>query len=174
VRSPRLLLLDEPTSGLDPAGAREVGLLLRELARDGTAVLLSSHLIGEVEKLCDSYTIMRHGRVVWDGTNALIREQAPASAYALATSDDEHAREIAVGQAGVTVRPAPTGGLALTAASDHGLDGYTSALGQAGVGVRRLELLVSTLESMFFALTSDTPVDHLDPYELAEHVLAQG
>jgi ABC-2 type transport system ATP-binding protein len=67
LREPRLLLLDEPTSGLDPAGTREVSALLRELASDGVAVLVSSHLIGELEMICDSYTIIRAGRVIWDG-----------------------------------------------------------------------------------------------------------
>ena len=54
LRSPRLLLLDEPTSGLDPAGARAVAALVRELSADGVAVLLSSHQIGELEKVCDA------------------------------------------------------------------------------------------------------------------------
>src|ERR1700742_4825361 len=89
LRSPRLLLLDEPTSGLDPAGTRAVAALVRELAAEGVAVLLSSHQIGELERVCDSYTVMRHGRVVWDGSAAELVAQAPASAYALATSDDE-------------------------------------------------------------------------------------
>ena len=91
LRSPRLLLLDEPTSGLDPAGTRAVAALVREVAADGVAVLLSSHQIGELERVCDSYTVMRHGRVVWDGSAAELIAQAPASAYALATSDDERA-----------------------------------------------------------------------------------
>ena len=173
LRGPRLLLLDEPTSGLDPAGAREVGMLLRELACDGVAVVLSSHLIGEVERICDSYTILRSGKVAWSGTAAELQAQAPASAYVLSTSDDERALEIAADHPGVSVRRAPMGGLALTATSDRSLDGYTSALGQASIGTRRLNLLVSALESMFFALTSDAPVDHLEPYELAERVLAQ-
>ncbi|MDQ6729418.1 MAG: ATP-binding cassette domain-containing protein [Actinomycetota bacterium] len=68
LRTPRLLLLDEPTSGLDPAGTRDVSRLLRELSAQGVAVILSSHLIGELETLCDSYTILRSGRVVWEGT----------------------------------------------------------------------------------------------------------
>ena len=67
LREPRLLLLDEPTSGLDPAGIRAVSALLRDLAADGVAVILSSHLIGELEAICDSYTIIRAGQVVWDG-----------------------------------------------------------------------------------------------------------
>ncbi len=95
LRKPRLLLLDEPTSGLDPAGAREVAALLRELSSHGTAVLLSSHLIGEIETACDGFTVIARGRVVWSGTAAELRAQAPASAYALTTSDDERALEIA-------------------------------------------------------------------------------
>ena len=59
LRSPRLLLLDEPTSGLDPAGARDMAGLVRGLAADGTAVLLSSHLIGDLENVCDAYTVLR-------------------------------------------------------------------------------------------------------------------
>src|SRR5690349_20001834 len=84
LRAPALLLLDEPTSGLDPAGAREVGGLLRGLASDGVAVLLSSHLIGELEDVCGSYTVLRRGRVVWSGSAAQLRAQAPGSAYRLA------------------------------------------------------------------------------------------
>ena len=95
LRQPRLLLLDEPTSGLDPAGAREVGALLRELSSQGTAVLLSSHLIGEIESTCDGFTVVARGQVVWSGSAAQLRAQAPASAYSLVTSDDERALQIA-------------------------------------------------------------------------------
>ena len=101
LRRPRLLLLDEPTSGLDPAGTRAVSALVEELAGEGVAVLLSSHQIGELEKVCTAYTVLRDGKVVWDGTAAELVAQAPASAYALATSDDERALEMAVRQPGV-------------------------------------------------------------------------
>ena len=67
----------------NPAGTRAVAALVRELAAQGVAVLLSSHQIGELEKVCDSYTVVRHGRVVWDGTAAELDAQAPGSAYAL-------------------------------------------------------------------------------------------
>ena len=65
LRSPRLLLLDEPTAGLDPAGVRDVVTLLRDLGAAGVTVLLSSHQIGELEELCDSFTVLRRGAVVW-------------------------------------------------------------------------------------------------------------
>jgi ABC-2 type transport system ATP-binding protein len=152
LREPRLLLLDEPTSGLDPAGAREVGVLLRELCSQGTAVLLSSHLIGELESTCDAFTVVARGRVVWSGSVAQLRAQAPASAYALATSDDERALEIAEIHRGVRASRSPTGELEIEM-PELELDSYVLALGLQRVAVRRLELRLSPLESMFFALT---------------------
>jgi ABC-2 type transport system ATP-binding protein len=174
LRRPRLLLLDEPTSGLDPAGTRAAVTLVRELAADGVAVLLSSHHIGELEKVCDSYTVLRHGRVVWDGTSAELDAQAPHSAYALSTSDDAQALELASRIPGVRTEPATRGGLAVAARPER-LDDLVTALGDARVLIRRLELVVSPLESMFFALTTDhdaAALDTLEPQQLADTILA--
>jgi ABC-2 type transport system ATP-binding protein len=172
LRSPRLLLLDEPTSGLDPGGTRTVAALVCELAAEGVAVLLSSHQIGELERVCDAYTVLREGRVVWDGSAGELVAQAPASAYALATSDDEQALRIAADQAGVRAGRTRSGELALTV-HEGCLDAFVFALGDARVAIRRLDLLVSPLETMFFALTSDgAPLEELEPVELAETVLA--
>ena len=68
IGSPRLLLLDEPTSALDPAGRRTVRRLLEELRSRGVAVLLNSHLLSEVELVCDRVAIINHGEVVSAGT----------------------------------------------------------------------------------------------------------
>ncbi len=172
LRSPKLLLLDEPTSGLDPAGARAVAALVRELAGEGVAILLSSHQIGELERVCTSFTFLRDGQIVWDGTAAELDVQAPVSAFELVTSDDDRAFRLALEQDGLRAQRSPRGGIALTAR--HGLlDGYVLALGDARIAIRRLELRVSPLESMFFALTSDLPgLDDLEPHEFAERVLA--
>ena len=70
IGSPRLLLLDEPTSALDPAGRRTVRALLEELRGRGVAVLLNSHLLSEVELVCDRVAIIDHGAVVAAGTPA--------------------------------------------------------------------------------------------------------
>ena len=70
VGSPRLLLLDEPTSALDPVGRRTVRELLEELRRRGVAVLLNSHLLSEVELVCDRVVILYDGRVVAEGRPA--------------------------------------------------------------------------------------------------------
>ena len=174
LRRPRLLLLDEPTSGLDPAGVRAVAALTRELAAEGVAVLLSSHQIGELEKVCDSYSIMRQGRIVWAGTALELEAQAPRSAYLLATSDDAQALELASHVAGVRLQPAARGGLAAAARQEE-MDELVTRLADARILIRRLELLVSPLESMFFALTALDDADALDalgPEQLADRILA--
>jgi ABC-2 type transport system ATP-binding protein len=173
LRRPRLLLLDEPTSGLDPAGTRAVAQLVEQLAGDGVAVLLSSHQIGELEKLCSAYTVMRAGRVVWDASAAQCEAQAPISAYALTTSDDDRAAEIAGEHArfGVRAQRSAQRGLRVAGQPDR-LDSLVLALGDARVIIRRLELLVSPLESMFFALTGGDGPGQLDPEALAERVLS--
>jgi ABC-2 type transport system ATP-binding protein len=173
LRAPRLLLLDEPTSGLDPAGARAVATLVRELASDGVAILLSSHQIGELERVCTSFTFMREGRVVWDGTAAELDAQAPVSAFELATSDDVRALKLASEHEGVRAQASPRGGIALTARQER-LDSYVLALADARVAIRRLELRVSPLETMFFALNADDArLEQLEPNELSERVLAR-
>ena len=171
VRRPRVLLLDEPSSGLDPTGTHVVGDLLRELAQDGVAILLSSHQIGELERVCTTYTFLREGRVVWDGDAIQLERQAPASAYMLVTSDDDRALELAHEYHCIRARRDPRGGLNL-ASRAGGLDGYLLALGDARVIIRRLELVVSPLESMFFALNGEgqTP-DQLDASTLSARPL---
>ena len=171
LRSPRLLLLDEPTSGLDPAGARDMAGLVRRLAAEGTAVLLSSHLIGDLENVCDAYTVLRMGKVVWDGSARQLRQQAPGSAYRLATSDDARALELAEQHRSVHVTRSPTGELRLVA--QGAVDGYVLDLGRADIAVRRLELVVSPLESMFFALTTDVELDEAGLADLIEAAMAQ-
>lgn len=68
IGEPPLLLLDEPTSALDPSGRHVVRALLADLKSRGVSVLLNSHLLGEVEKVCDRCVILSHGRVVAEGT----------------------------------------------------------------------------------------------------------
>jgi ABC-2 type transport system ATP-binding protein len=172
LRNPKLLLLDEPTSGLDPAGVREVGGLLRRLASEGTAVLLSSHLIGATEDVCDSYTVLRRGRVVWSGSAAELREQAPGSAYRLQTSDDARTRGLAAQHPGVDLLHDAPGSELRIAVASSALDPFVLELGRAGVAVRRLELLLSPLESMFFMLTGETDAGSVGLADLADAVLA--
>jgi ABC-2 type transport system ATP-binding protein len=64
---PSLIILDEPTNGLDPAGMREVRTLIRQLADDGITIFLSSHLLPEVEQVCDRIAVIHQGKIVAQG-----------------------------------------------------------------------------------------------------------
>ena len=78
LKRPRLLILDEPSNGLDPAGIRDVRELIRRLGQDGhTTVLLSSHLLAEVQQVCDSVTILARGRRVATGPVPMSSPAAP-------------------------------------------------------------------------------------------------
>ena len=74
--APQVLVLDEPTNGLDPAEMRNVRTLLRRVSEEGVTVLLSSHLLGEVEQVCDQLVVMDRGRVVRSGTVAELTSAA--------------------------------------------------------------------------------------------------
>ena len=67
LKSPEVLILDEPSNGLDPAGIREIRTLMRTLADSGVTILVSSHLLAEVQQVCDEVTIISNGRVVRSG-----------------------------------------------------------------------------------------------------------
>src|SRR5918994_1648173 len=90
---PELLILDEPTNGLDPAGIHEFRDMIRGFVTEGRTVLLSSHLLDEVEKICDQVAIVDRGRVVMQGSIAELAAGGEQSIL-IATSDDERARTI--------------------------------------------------------------------------------
>ncbi len=152
LRSPAVLLLDEPTVGLDPAGAKQVQHLLRALAASGVTVLLSSHNMTELEGVCDSVTVMRQGRSVWEGSMARLREEAPAPAHRLWTTDDGRALDVARADPRVRAVADPEGWLTVSA-EPADLERYVLSLGHADIAVRRLEPLMGALESMFLELT---------------------
>jgi ABC-type multidrug transport system ATPase subunit len=76
LHKPELLILDEPTNGMDPAGMREIRLLLRKLAEENVTIFLSSHLLHEVEQICDRIAVLNKGWIVTQGTvNELLEGQ---------------------------------------------------------------------------------------------------
>jgi ABC-2 type transport system ATP-binding protein len=154
LRRPRLLILDEPANGMDPAGIRDLRAALRRLAQQGLTVLLSSHDMAQVEEICDSVTVLHHGRVVFAGGLSTMRAHAPEPVWRLWTSNDATALAAARDVTGVKASTRDDGGLNVYAAQER-LDDYVIRLGRAGVAVRGLELEVTPLGSLFFQLTGD-------------------
>ncbi|MCZ3386016.1 MAG: ATP-binding cassette domain-containing protein [Actinomycetia bacterium] len=101
LKQPSVLILDEPSNGLDPAGMREVRHLLRALGDSGVTVLLSSHLLGEVQQICDTVTIVNHGRVVTTGAVADVLRSRSSGAIAVGVSDVQRSLSV-LGEAGFT------------------------------------------------------------------------
>jgi ABC-2 type transport system ATP-binding protein len=160
LRAPRLLLLDEPTTGLDPAGMRDMRALIRRLAGHGITVLLSSHLMAEVEELCDRVAIVRSGRVLYEGAlDELIA--STAGRYELRTADDIHAAEVADRMPGVHDVVQVSDGISFRADERAAAD-LTIALGRAGIGITALVPRTATLEEMFFRMTEPSTNGHGD------------
>jgi ABC-2 type transport system ATP-binding protein len=105
---PELLVLDEPTNGLDPQGMREIRMLLRRLADDGTTVFVSSHLLGEVEAMCDEVGVLVSGRLVAQGDPARLR--ARRQHLRIEVDDATRARALLERAGGVDIVEAPEGG----------------------------------------------------------------
>ncbi|MFJ5921178.1 ABC transporter ATP-binding protein [Kitasatospora sp. NPDC092948] len=148
---PRLLVLDEPSNGLDPAGKRHVHGVLDRLAANGTAVVLSSHRMDDLEALCSEVTVLATGRVVFSGPLDKLAAQNDELDYRLLTSDPAAARRTAAGTAGVRV--ADGGERLVVRAPVPALDDLVVRLVQAGIAVRELAPVVSPLEAAFLALT---------------------
>jgi ABC-2 type transport system ATP-binding protein len=156
VRDPRLLLLDEPTNGLDPGGMRDMRRLVSRLSSEGITVLLSSHLLAEVEELCNRVAIIRTGRIVYEGTLADLRASAGASSYRLRTNDAHLARLTLLEHS--HAREVTLDGDALTfTASEEEVAAISRALVGAGLGITALVPEQHSLESLFFELTEGEP-----------------
>ena len=145
---PELLILDEPTNGMDPAGMREVRNLLRKLADDGVTVFLSSHLLHEIEQVCDRVAVLNRGAVVATGAVAdLIGGQAVVRVRA----DDPAAAARVL--AALSEQPeVELNGVALTI---RGLDSKSVIvrLVEAGIVPSEVTVVQADLESLFMELT---------------------
>ncbi len=156
LREPKLLLLDEPTNGLDPGGMRDMRALIGDLAAEGLTVLLSSHLMGEVEQLCTDLAVVAHGRIRFSGTLEELREGHGDHDYRLGVTDPSRAMAAAADLTGVSAEVSSDGDL-LVRADRAAAEELTIALGRAGVGIHAMVPDTTSLERLFFELTETEP-----------------
>ena len=154
---PELLILDEPTNGLDPAGIHEFRDMIRGFVAEGRTVLLSSHLLGEVEKICDQVAIVDRGRVVMQGSiEELAADGAPT--ILIATSDDVRALGVVGQHRAVESTTAGPDGIRVTLYCDVEADGAADNIGrrifEAGLAIRHFERARASLEQRFLEITS--------------------
>jgi ABC-2 type transport system ATP-binding protein len=147
-----LLVLDEPTNGLDPQGTREVRQLVGSLADDGTTVLVSSHLLSEVDQMCTHIGVMHVGRLVAQGSSTELRDTGAVEATVETPSPAEAVRVMTgLGLTGVhSTRTAATGVIGTVPPED-----VVAACVHAGVPVVGFRVARPTLEDLFVSLTGE-------------------
>jgi ABC-2 type transport system ATP-binding protein len=146
---PQLLILDEPANGLDPVGMRWIRRLLRDFASRGGTVLLSSHLLHEVEAIADRFVIIASGRIVAQGTP---KELVGGHARTRVRSANDHVLRRALRHHSIEVALTDDGALL----ADASAEAVSDVALAAGVAVRELGTAGDGLERLFFQLTEDS------------------
>jgi ABC-2 type transport system ATP-binding protein len=155
---PQLLILDEPMNGLDPAGIAEMRDMILSLVAEGRTVVLSSHLLDEVERTCDAVAIVDRGSIIRQGPISELLAGAPV-ALQVECSDPGRARALLAGTTlGARMRAAPTAlGLEVTlpgGTGRHVIAEINRILVKGGISVYRLQPAATSLESWFLQVTS--------------------
>jgi len=150
-RRPRLLVLDEPTNGLDPAGIEEMRHLIRALANHGTSVMVSSHILGEIDKVADVIGIISSGSLVFQGTrNDLLKTSAPD--VLIETSHPDHAASALRRRSNIPAT-VDRGRLRLPGFDQHATAGVVKELVNVGAPIYSVYRDEQRLEDVFMALT---------------------
>jgi ABC-2 type transport system ATP-binding protein len=154
---PELLILDEPMNGLDPAGMHEMRAMITSLVDEGRTVVLSSHLLDEVERTCDAVAIVDHGRVIRQGAIDELTRGAGAVVVQVSCAEPGRAGQL-IDQAGIAVGTAlADDGLTITLpaeASRELVADINRRLVAAGISVYGLQEIPTSLEDWFLSVTS--------------------
>jgi ABC-type multidrug transport system ATPase subunit len=155
LKEPDLLIFDEPTNGLDPAGIREIRETMRTLGEQGRTVLVSSHILAEVEQVADTVSIIGHGRLLASGTVAEVIGSTTGGTVKVAVDDLDAATRILTA-AGLTVRA--DGNYLLVDGAEQPSD-LTRRLAQQELYVSEMIPVRADLESVFLELTAGEGLD---------------
>ncbi len=156
LKDPDLLILDEPANGLDPAGIAEMRVLIRSIANQGKAVLVSSHQLAEIEQVCDQVTIIHNGRLVASGPLDQVRTHAGPD-LAVVEIDDREGAIATLAAAGISSRPRPSEREIVVDIGFDQVAGVTKVLADSGRYLTGLRTEKATLEAAFLNLTGGPP-----------------
>ena len=151
---PDMLLLDEPTNGLDPAGMAEVRDLIRQLGGSGRAVLLSSHVLHEVEQVCDSLAILSNGKLIAQGNVADLLHSRARERVRIRTTDNVRAIEVLSALEWVEDVISDDNSILVTAPGDRASE-LSAALSESEIYVTEMAVPRMSLEQYFLEVTGD-------------------
>src|SRR5256884_2938121 len=151
LKDPDLLILDEPTNGLDPQGMAEMRKLIKDIGQGDRTVLLSSHLLGEVEQICDRVGVISNGKLVKQST---VQDLLGEEGVLVRAQPIEQAQEVLTKMFGAAVISRQDGALHLKTKPSNSVD-INRQLVNAGIGVSELRPFERSLEEVFFQLTGE-------------------
>ena len=157
LKDPDLLILDEPANGLDPAGIAEMRVLIRSIADQGKAVLVSSHQLAEIEQVCDQVTIIAKGELVESGTIEEIRTRSGAKQEIIVTITDAPGAAAILQTAGFAVAPRPDPDEIAVNVDPSYAAAINQTLAHSGRFLHGLRVERATLEDAFLKLTGGPP-----------------
>ncbi len=151
IKDPDLLILDEPTNGLDPQGMAEMRKLIKDIGQGERTVVLSSHLLGEVEQICDRVGVISGGRLV---TQSTVQELIGETGVLVRAEPVDRALDVLSRIFGVEAVSRRDGAIYLKTDPSHSVD-INRQLMSSGVGVSELRPVERSLEEVFFQLTGE-------------------
>ena len=147
VNDPEIVFLDEPMSGLDPVGRREVRDLIASLRTQGKTVFMCSHILSDIEVLCDSVAILKQGRLAHAGSLEELRTRAASTVEVIATGADAETLKQHLGSA--TTVTSTASGLRIEVADEKDVDAVIAALRQANGKLVSVQPVRQSLEELF-------------------------
>ncbi len=157
LKDPDLLILDEPANGLDPAGIAEMRVLIRSIAEEGKAVLVSSHQLAEIEHVCDEVTIIANGELVETGSIDRIRKSSGAKDALIVTIAERERAMNVLRDAGLSASPRPDAFQLSVDIDESQAQVVTKTLADAGLYLSGLRMETTSLEDAFLHLTGGPP-----------------
>jgi ABC-2 type transport system ATP-binding protein len=151
LKDPELLILDEPTNGLDPQGMAEMRKLIKDIGQGDRTVLLSSHLLGEVEQICDRVGVIKNGHLVKQST---VQELLGEEGVLVRAQPADQAQELLTKMFGPEAISRQNGAIHLKVKPENSIE-INRRLTDAGIGVSELRPFERSLEEVFFQLTGE-------------------
>ena len=150
LNDPEILILDEPTNGLDPQGIHQIRVLIQQIASKGTTILLASHLLDEVEKVCDQVIILRKGRSIYSGS---VEEMGKSGAYLLigASHTEQLAEPI---EKHPDIEILGKEGALLKIKTNHSPESINKYFSEQGIFLTHLSSHQKRLEELFLEITN--------------------
>jgi ABC-2 type transport system ATP-binding protein len=151
LKDPELLILDEPTNGLDPQGMAEMRKLIKDIGQGERTVLLSSHLLGEVEQICDRVGVISNGKLVKQST---VQDLLGEEGVLVRAEPIDQAQDILTRMYGADAISRQDGAIRLKTKPENSVE-INRSLTSAGIGVSELRPFERSLEEVFFQLTGE-------------------